>query len=332
MRSSPNNKDGKFQNQIETNMDMPLGTMLGTAWKMLAEGKKNEPDETIETVPFDAKQFLELGREDVVATWFGHSSVILNIHGKIFLIDPVFSERASMFSFMGPKRFKYTNYATFEDLPELDAVILSHDHYDHLDYETTLKLKEKNIKFYTAMGVGAHLEKWGISPANIVELDWWESLQFSDQITLISTPSRHFSGRGFTRNETFWCSWIFKGQQRQVFFGSDSGYFPGFKEIGEKFGPFDLTFLESGAYNKNWQAIHMMPEETVQAHQDLKGNVLLPIHWGKFNLALHHWKEPIERLLKKAGKMDVKVATPRIGEIIVLGRQLPQSKWWKEVN
>jgi len=309
-------------------MDMSFGKMLSVIWKMSSMESSLVPVEQFKTVPFLPEEFSSLGPEIVAATWFGHSSMLIRINGKTFLTDPVFSERASMFPFMGPKHFNYDKHMDVESLPAVDAVLISHDHYDHLDYETIMKLKEKVNKFYVPLGVGAHLESWGVPKANITELDWWDSTTFNADIQLVFTPTRHFSGRGFKRNLTLWGSWVIKGKEKRVYFSGDSGYFPGFKTIGDKYGPFDLTMLEDGAYNEDWKAIHMLPEESVQAGIDLQTKLILPIHWGKFNLSLHHWKDPIERITKEAERRNVKIATPQIGEMTVIERKIPIFRWW----
>lgn len=329
IQSSPNYKDGTFQNLIETRMDMPVGKMVSATYQMLTGVPGAEPTQQIKTVPLDIARFNGTGAANEVAiSWFGHSSVLIRIQGKTLLTDPVFGERASVFSFIGPKRFPYDHYVDVEELPALDAVILSHDHYDHLDYPTFVKLKDKVKRFYVPLGVGAHLERWGIAPEAIVELDWWESTKLDD-LTLVCAPSRHFSGRGLTRNQTLWCSWALLGTEKRVYYGADTGYYSGLKTIGEKLGPFDIALLECGAYNESWASIHMMPEETAHAQLDVKANVLIPIHWGKFNLALHTWRDPIQRLLKKTNELGTQVATPKIGEVIVLGTPLPTSHWWE---
>lgn len=328
IQDSDNYQEGRFHNTVETNMDLPFSTMVKIAGKMLSTGSTNEPREIIQTIPFVKENYNNFQEDDLLITWFGHSSLLIRMEGMVFLIDPVFSERASMFSFIGPKRFNYTNYVKVEELPPLDAIILTHDHYDHLDYETMSKLKLMVGKFFVPLGVGAHLEHWGFAAKNINEMDWWESININEKLDLICTPTRHFSGRGFTRFETLWCSWILSGQNQRIFLGGDSGYFPGFREIGEKYGPFDITFIECGAYNENWKDIHIFPEEAIQAHIDLKGSVLMPIHWGKFNLAMHHWKEPVQRLTTKAYQKDVKIIFPEIGQIFT-SKELPEGKWWE---
>ena len=246
--ASPNFQDGKFQNPIPTSMDMPMGAMASVMWEFMIGESNREPISTIEVIRFEPETFARLPKEEIAISWFGHSSLLIRIDGKVLLTDPVFSPRASMFSFMGPKRFKYTQYMTVDDLPQVDAVILSHDHYDHLDYETISELKDRVNKFYAPLGVGAHLEEWGVQAGAITELDWWDSTDH-EGLGLTLTPARHFSGRGFSRFETLWGSWVIAGKDQKVFFNGDSGYFPGFKEIGEKYGPFDITLMECGAYN-----------------------------------------------------------------------------------
>ena len=261
-------------------------------------------------------------------TWYGHSAILLEIDGKNLLIDPMLGPAASPVSFLS-KRFPYKNSINLENLPEIDAVIISHDHYDHLDYPSIKYLKNKTNHFFVPLGVGSHLKEWGIKPSKINELDWWQSISF-EGLELVATPARHFSGRKFNdRNKTLWASWVILGRKDKVFFSGDGGYFKGFKEIGNKYGPFDFTMIECGQYNKNWAAIHMMPEESVQAHLDLRGKVLMPIHWGAFSLSLHSWKEPVERLLAKADAEDVIVTFPMIGQKLNIDAAITDAtRWW----
>ncbi|GAB3932141.1 hypothetical protein GCM10028804_45980 [Larkinella terrae] len=330
IQNSPNFKDGTFQNLVPTSLNMSAGKMVSATWKMLTGVPGAEPTDTIKTVPFDVKLFEgNGGPEQVAIGWFGHSTLLIRIQGKTLLTDPVFSERASFASFSGPKRFPFDHYMDVDELPHVDAVVLSHDHYDHLDYGTFTRLKGKVDRFFVPLGVGAHLEKWGIAPSQITELDWHESAKFDD-LTLVCAPARHFSGRGLTnRNGTLWCSWALLGTQKRVYYGGDTGYYPGLKMVGEKYGPFDIALLECGAYNEDWIDIHMMPEQTAQAQLDVKADLLIPIHWGKFNLALHTWRDPIQRLMKKSAALGTKIATPRIGEVTVLGSDIPTAHWWE---
>ena len=333
MQESVNYSDGKFVNTIDTKMDMSFRDMASTLYQVAKGDPARNPAEIIESKPFSKNGFKEVGDTGITFTWFGHSSVIVRIESKNILIDPVFSDRASMFSFMGPKRYNYANYMSVDQLPQIDLILISHDHYDHLDYETMKKLVDVAPKVYTPLGVGAHLEEWGFESDQIIELDWWDSVNVSQDLQLILTPSRHFSGRGMTdRFNTLWGSWVVKGRQKNMFFGGDSGYFPGFKEIGERYGPFDITMLECGQYNKKWHEIHMMPEETVQAHLDLKGDILMPIHWGKFTLALHPWKESVIRAKKAADQMNVQLFTPEVGQIVHIPEEVHLNYWWESIR
>lgn len=328
--ASPNQKEGKFQNLVETNMDMPVGTLLGVMWEFLKGGAGREPLDTIPTVPFDREAWEAVPDSSIAVCWFGHSSLLIKMDGTTLLVDPVFGERASTFSFAGPKRFNYQQHMTVDLLPEVDVVLLSHDHYDHLDHATISQLKDK--RFIAPLGVGAHLEFWGVPASAIEERDWWESIQLGP-ITLTLAPSRHFSGRGMTnRFTTLWGSWVFQGSSKRIYFGADSGYSPTFKEVGERFGPFDLALLECGAYNERWSNIHMMPEETAQAAMDVKARVLMPVHWAKFSLAMHPWKEPIERLTAKANELGLTLLTPRIGRIVNGPDMAMSETWWTEVR
>lgn len=330
MQASKHYRQGKFINPVSTSMDMSAGEMAKTLWQVIRGDEARQPKGTIETRKFDKTDFMNASDSEMVVSWFGHSSVLFKIDGKVILADPVFSERASMFSFMGPKRFDYTHHMSVAQLPPVDFVIISHDHYDHLDYETILALESKVGHYYVPLGVGAHLEHWGVPSAKITELDWWQSAVADHEMELVFTPTRHFSGRAFRdRFNTLWGSWVIKGKKQRIYFGGDSGYFPGFKEIGEKYGPFDLTLLECGQYNERWANIHMMPEETVQAHKDLRGKILMPIHWGKFTLSLHPWKEPVQRVDKAAETEGIEVAIPVVGTQMVIYSELPEGLWWK---
>ncbi len=258
----------------------------------------------------------------------GHSTLLFKIEGEYILTDPIFSKRASPFSFMGPKRFHDTPI-DIEDLPFINSVIISHDHYDHLDKQSIKRLKDKVGTFYTPLKVGLHLIRFGVSREKIIELDWWQSFKKND-IKFVCTPSQHFSGRTlFDRDKTLWSSWVIQSPKGSFFFGADGGYFNGFKEIGLKYGPFDMTFLEVGAYNKRWSKIHMMPEQGIQAHEDLRGKVLFPIHNGTFDLSKHSWYEPFDRINNLTTKKDIDTKFPIMGEIISLINHSSNSKWWE---
>jgi L-ascorbate metabolism protein UlaG (beta-lactamase superfamily) len=327
IQAAPNYKDGKFQNVVETNMDMPVTVMAKVMYEMLRGGEAREPQDTLPTVDMDLAAWKAVPDSSFAVAWFGHSSLLIKMGGTTFLIDPVFGERASTFSFAGPKRFNYRQHMRVDLLPAVDVVLLSHDHYDHLDHETMLQLKDK--QFIAPLGVGAHLESWGVPASAITEKGWWESVEVA-KVKLTLAPSRHFSGRGMTnRFSTLWGSWVMESGGKKIYFGGDSGHSPTFKEVGERFGPFDLALLECGAYNERWANIHMMPEETAQAAVEVKARVLMPIHWGKFSLALHPWKEPIERLTAKAKELGVPLLTPRIGAIVIDADLSRAERWWE---
>jgi L-ascorbate metabolism protein UlaG (beta-lactamase superfamily) len=226
------------------------------------------------------------------------------------------------------KSFAGTNIYTVTDMPAIDVLLITHDHYDHLDYETITKLRHKVKHVYTSLGVASHLVYWGYDQQIITELDWWQSASITKGMQLTAAPARHFSGRSIRRFTTLWSSFILKTNNYNLYIGGDSGYGNHLKEIGDKFGPFDIAILENGQYNKAWSQIHEMPEESVQACIDLKAKVLLPVHWAKFDIALHPWDEPIKRLIKAAKEKRVQVTTPLIGEPVIIDGVYPCSEWW----
>ncbi|MBS9532303.1 MBL fold metallo-hydrolase [Mycobacterium sp. M1] len=266
----------------------------------------------------------------LAVTWLGHATALVEVDGYRVLTDPVFSERCSPSDALGPKRM-HPVPVELSALPAVDAIVISHDHYDHLDIDTVTALaRTQRAPFVVPLGVGAHLRAWGIDPHRVVELDWDEHTRIG-RLTLTCTPARHFSGRFLTRNTTLWSSWVIGGPAHRVYFGGDSGYTAGFGRIGAEHGPFDATLLPIGAYNRAWPDVHMNPEEAVRAHRDLNGattSTLLPIHWGTFRLAPHPWTEPVERLLAAAGD-DVPVAVPKPGERVDLQNRAPLERWWR---
>jgi L-ascorbate metabolism protein UlaG (beta-lactamase superfamily) len=323
---SENYKNGKFINLNPSPMDINY-------WKLINELIKNEPNRNptkdILVKKIDSATIENHSANITQLTWFGHSTFLLEIDGKKILIDPMLSKTPSPISFLGAKRYSNSIIIEAKKLPFIDAIILTHDHYDHLDYETIKKVKNKVGRFYTPLGVGNHLKSWGVAGEKITELNWWESVEF-DSISLACTPARHFSGRGlFDRATTLWCSWVIKGTKDNIYFSGDSGYDTHFKEIGNKYGPFDISMMECGQYNEDWKLLHMMPEETVQASVDLKSKLILPIHWGAFTIAFHDWIDPIERVMIKANELNMLITTPKIGEPVVLGNEnFPSEKWW----
>lgn len=327
VEKSGNYKNGKFQNLSKTEVmkDMDWSTVP----EYFTNGSK-VPDWSIPVEKLPPDYFDNFSDSLTRLTWFGHSALLLEIDGKKLFLDPMLGPVPAPHPMLGSKRFNDTLPMAIEDLPKLDAVLISHDHYDHLDYGTIQKLKHKVGKFFVPLGVGAHLRSWGVDKEKIYELDWWEKVDFMG-ITLVATPARHFSGRGvLDRFSTLWCSWVIKGDDKNIFFGGDSGYDASFKEIGLKYGPFDFAMLECGQYDEQWPEIHMMPEETVQANVDLNSKLLMPIHWGAFKLGLHAWQEPAQRVSKKAVELNVELATPRIGQSIILGESIPSTNWWEK--
>ena len=319
-------EDGIFVNEIKTEMDLEPGRLLK---KMFEDAPNRDPGGNFDVIKVDSLDIVTL--EDSISriTWFGHSAFLLELEGKKILLDPMLGKSPSPIPWLGPQRYSNELPIAIEDLPYIDAVILSHDHYDHLDYESIQKLKDNVGDFYSPLGVGNHLISWGISEDRVHELSWWDSIQI-DSITLVCTPARHFSGRGlFDRSTTMWSSWVISGKNKKVYFSGDGGYGPHFKEIGKKYGPFDLALMECGQYNVDWKAIHMMPEETVQAAIDVKSRYFMPIHWGAFTLAFHDWDDPIVRASAEAQRKAVPIITPRIGQVQIIGDlSTDMPRWW----
>jgi L-ascorbate metabolism protein UlaG (beta-lactamase superfamily) len=326
----PAQKNGKeFLNPIPTTLMEP-GAIWYTLWQYIVS--KEEVVPKIKPGPFitDPNVFKTNPTSGLRITWIGHSTLLIEIDGLRILTDPVWSSRASFVSFAGPKRF-FPAPLSLSSLPALEAIIISHDHYDHLDAETIKKLADKQIPFYCSLGVGQHLQKWGIRKEDITEMNWGDNARIKDQATITATPARHFSGRSMiNRNRTLWSSFVIKTNRHNIFFGADSGWFPGFETIGNTFGPFDLTMLEIGAYNKNWANIHMGPENAANAHLALKGKIMMPIHWGTFNLALHAWKEPVEKLMGFAKQKNIELFLPEPGKPTEVNGQSYNSSWWEK--
>ncbi|MBU2883430.1 MBL fold metallo-hydrolase [Psychrosphaera sp. B3R10] len=318
------------------NSEIKYSSDLGQLWQIAKafwndDRKYATPKEAIPMAKLTT-EMLTSSHEDAVFK-LGHSSVLLRIDGEFILFDPVFSERAFPVQWMGPKRFHQAPIS-IDDLPHITAVVISHDHYDHLDKNAIKQLASKVDRFITPLKVGQHLTDWGVDSQKIIELDWWQQTNVKG-VNVVATPSQHFSGRTLTdRDETLWASWVIQGWENKVFFSGDSGYFSGFKTIGEKFGPFDVTLIETGAYNKLWSEIHMMPEQSLQAHIDLNGKVMIPIHNGTFDLSLHDWFAPLESIFQLASDNDVRLATPIFGEALLINNaktsKQPATTWWRK--
>ena len=318
--------DGAFRNAVPR-QGMGLRKTLGLVWRMFtAKPPSTVPDRPIPVQPLDTATLAQAPEASLFR--LGHSTLLMKLDGGWWLTDPVFSERASPFSFAGPKRF-HAPPLGLDDLPPLRGIVLSHDHYDHLDRDSIVALAPKAELIVAPLGVGERLVKWGVERAKIRQLDWWQETQ-AGGVRLATVPAQHFSGRGLRDGDrTLWVSWVIITGGLRLFFSGDTGYHAGFKAIGERYGPFDVTMLETGGYDRQWADIHMQPEQTLQAHLDLNGRWLLPIHNGTFDLAFHPWHEPLDRIQALAGAAGVPLATPRMGQVWALDRPQEVPAWWR---
>lgn len=330
IKKSPNYRDGKFQN-ISHTPDLAEGVSLFTVlYEFLFTKHKRVAPSTL--LPSVKTNLLNLNPNENCLVWFGHSSYFMQIDGMKFLVDPVFSGAASPLP-NSVKSFKGSDVYTAADIPEIDYLFISHDHWDHLDYKTIIKLKPKIKKIITGLGTAEHLLYWGFDANKIYEKDWNEEINLSDGFVVNTLPARHFSGRGFKRQQSLWMSFALKTPSMKIFIGGDSGYDSHFKKIGEQFGPFDLAILECGQYNKNWKYIHSMPEELIAEVKELKAKKLLMVHWSKFVLAQHEWDEPIKMVSKDFIENNIPMITPMIGEKVNLSdHHQVFNKWWENVS
>ncbi len=322
-------KEDVFVNIQKTTMDMGWDSIKSLISETMEGGPNKRPDFNIPVLRVTPSDLKEVNATRLI--WFGHSAFLLQIDGKNILLDPMLGDVPSPHPLLGTDRFSKELPIEIADLPEIDAIIISHDHYDHLDYGSIEQLKSKTKMFFVPLGVGAHFKAWGIESKQIVEMDWWQS-NLMDGLSISFAPSRHFSGRGiFDRNSTLWGSWVIKGKTDNIYFSGDGGYGPHFKEIGEKYGPFDLALMECGQYNPKWGQIHMMPEQTAQAGMDVQAKTIMPIHWGAFTLALHTWTDPVERVIRKSNTLNLPIITPKIGEEIYVTQDgsMYHEKWWE---
>ncbi|NMO14240.1 hypothetical protein HPC49_08005 [Pyxidicoccus fallax] len=265
-------------------------------------------------------------------TWLGHSTLLIEVDGARVLTDPIWSARASPSSLVGPVRF-HPPPVPLAALPKLDAVVISHDHYDHLDMDTVQALAKTGVRFFVPLGVADHLRSWDVPDAQVVELDWWGEAPVTRDVSLVATPSRHYSGRTTGRRDTtLWASWVVRGARHRVFFSGDSGPTPQFEDIGRRLGPFDLVALEIGAFHPAWGDIHLGPDNALEAHRMLGGGPLLPIHWATFNLAVHPWDEPVERLVRLAAQRGVHVLMPMLGAPLVIEEGARLAPWWRSLG
>jgi L-ascorbate metabolism protein UlaG (beta-lactamase superfamily) len=326
-RRSPNFDGARFMNPVPTNVIAP-----GTTWTMIRHqlfgGEERVPQRVLPVVARSTADYASPPASGLRATWIGHASTLVEIDGHRLLTDPIWSERASPSTLVGPRRF-HPPPLPIEALPPIDVVIISHDHFDHLDMATVQALAAAGSRFVVPLGVGAHLEAWSIPAAQVVELDWGESVRLGG-LELVATPARHYSGRNpLRRDGTLWSSWVVKGPSHRIFFSGDSGYFEGFKAIGAAHGPFDLTLIKIGACDVAWQDIHISPEEAVRVHVDLGGKFLLPVHWGTFNVAFHAWNAPAEDVVAAASARGVAIAVPRPGQWVEPTAPPTLDPWWR---
>jgi len=326
---SPQRRDGKFRN-VAPRSRPGLRKTFAIAWRVLTQ----KPDTTVPRAPIPVRPLdaaALAAAPDASLFRLGHSTLLLKLAGEFWLTDPVFSERASPFQWAGPKRF-HAPPISIADLPAIKGVILSHDHYDHLDRAAVLELAPKVEMFVTPLGVGDRLVAWGIPAEKVRQLDWWQQTSLAG-VRLVAAPAQHFSGRGLSDgNSTLWASWVILAGDLRLYFSGDTGYHAGFKTIGERFGPFDVTFMETGAYDAQWPDVHMQPEETLQAHLDVRGRWLMPLHNGTFDLAMHAWHEPFDRILALAQSRAVPLATPAMGERLSLAQPQAGERWWQSVE
>jgi L-ascorbate metabolism protein UlaG (beta-lactamase superfamily) len=319
-----NFSDGIFINTNKINLDLGWKASVQMAYKYFTnDAQHTVPDRELPV------QKLQLDRSNPCLYWFGHSAFLVKMGGKKILIDPMLGDKPSPFSWMGGTRFNQELPSEVEHLPSIDYVLISHDHYDHLDYGTIIKLKEKVETFVVPLGVGNHLERWGVSKDAIIEMNWWDEMQL-DGIKVACTPARHFSGRKLSnRQSTLWASWVLKSDSLSLFFSGDSGYDSHFTKIGEKYGPFDIALMECGQYNTMWPDVHMFPNQTVQAGIDVQAKKIIPIHWGAFKLAMHDWNEPAKMVTQYGKERGLLVQIPVIGEKIEISEQFESTFWWE---
>ncbi len=328
MRASPNYRDGKFRNPVPV---QPFTFV--SIWQTLRDyrgGQKRVPDQPPPIERRSRADFATPPATGLRVTWLGHSSAIIEIDGSTVLLDPVFSERLSPVTFAGPRRF-YPSPIAIDDLPPIDVVVISHDHYDHLDRPSVLALAPRVGRFVTPLGVGAHLEYWGVPADRIVELDWWQETP-AGHLRLVACPARHFSGRNVVGDRTLWASFAIVGPQHRVFFSGDTGPMPLFSQVGERHGPFDLSLIKIGAYGRGWPDIHVDPEQAIELQRQVRSNLLMPVHWGTVNLSYHAWTEPAERLLAAAAESGTAVVIPRPGQMFEPASPPPPVRWWPVVS
>ncbi len=326
MKQSSYFRNGKFQN--------PVPTSAGKLSR-LPQILKQLVQRDVEQRPVNGYHFEEIKTDDfmtqpLLANWLGHAAVLMKVDEKYILTDPMLGKRASPLKWLGPKRF-FPSPIPVEQLPSLDLVLISHDHYDHLDYPTIVAIKEKTRCFVVPVGVIETLVFWGVPRKKIIELEWWQD-QIIDGIKITAAPARHFSGRLFNRNNTHWNSYVIETAANSFYFAGDSGFFEQYQELADRFSPFDFSFLPVGAYFEEWPDIHMDPEEAIKVWKIIKGGAFIPIHWGTFDLGLHSWYDPVQRLIEFTSKQPFPLLTPQPGEWFDPLNYEPELHWWKKYS
>ena len=324
---SSNWKNGSFQNLEHTELMAGLSKMPGIIYKQLTRRNGREPQKPLPVLPFDKSSFLAESQSSKFI-WYGHSAVMMRMSNKTLLIDPMLGPDTTPIAPIPTKRFSENTLSLIDDFPVLDLVLLTHDHYDHLDFASIQKLKYKTKKFFVALGIKRHLVRWGIAPDIIVEFDWWNHHKLGD-ISVTFTPTRHFSGRGLTdRSKTLWGGWAFKNNLEKIWFSGDGGYGNHFKEVGKRLGPFDFAFMECGQYNEDWRPVHLFPDESVQAAIDAGAKKAMPVHWAGFALSYQHtWEQPAEDFVSAAIEKNMDYSTPALGEIFN-SSSAEKNLWW----
>ncbi len=326
MERSPAWKNGHFENPEPLVNDFSLSMSA-----MFHPSPDSSPQQRLEVPKLSPHTWDEPPKAGLRVTWFGHASTLVEIDGIRVLTDPMWSHRPSPISWVGPERW-FDPPIALADLPPIDAVVISHDHYDHLDYGSIVAMRDWKTPFIVPLGVGAHLAYWGIPEERIIELDWWERTRIGNA-EIVCTPSRHASGRTLLdRDSKLWGSYAIVGPTHRVFFSGDTGLHRAMRDIGERLGPFDLTMLEVGQYHQAWPDWHMGPEQAVEAHRRVRGKTLLPIHWGLVSLAPHSWTEPIERVTAEAARTETRIVTPKLAEPLEIGGNEKTSQWWPKLD
>ena len=339
MKESPNynishdkflNQNPKVMNEMKKNSGFWANPRKNLANNFFFNSNITSPETELPENKSSLNENFVKSTNNIKFAWLGHSSILMSINNKVILIDPIFASSASPFSWL-IKRYQPPVFK-LKELPKIDFILISHDHYDHLDMKTIKFFnKNKNISFVVPLGVGSHLKKWGVPDSRIIEMDWWDS-KIIKGIKFICTPAQHFSGRkGFIETQkSLWASWVVKSGNRSFYFSGDSGYSKHYKQIGDKYGPMEVVFMDSGQYNTRWKEVHNMPDEVIKGFVDLKGENLIPIHWGMFTLAMHNWFDPPVEIKKRAKDQNISLITPVIGQVINMKKMTSTESWWEK--